>query len=106
LKELFEFSNYYLYFLTEAVRPNLSNLVTKALPYPLASFEEKADSSTALLGPHTLEQDDLGITSYTNCNGDRRIGLIYSILDDNENYPTLQKDIYRENRSGDHPKRA
>jgi len=26
------------------------------------------------------------------------------ILDEDENYPTLQKGIYRENRSGDYPK--
>ena len=53
LKELFEFSDYYSYFLTEAA--GLSDPVTEASPYPLASFEEKANSSTALLGPYTLE---------------------------------------------------
>jgi hypothetical protein len=65
LKELFEFSDYYSYFLTEAARSDLSDPVTEASPYPLASFEEKADGSTALPGPHTLEQDDPGMT-YTN----------------------------------------
>lgn len=67
LKELFEFSDDYSFFLTEAARSDLSDPVTEASPYPLASFEEQADGrSTALPGPYTLEQDDPGMTSYTD----------------------------------------
>jgi hypothetical protein len=63
LKELFEFSGDYSSVPTEAARANVSQPNTKASTYHLVSFGEQAGSSTALHGPSTLGQDDLGITS-------------------------------------------
>jgi hypothetical protein len=61
LKELFEFSND---FLTETTYPDLSQPITKGLPYPSVNLREQADGSTAFSSPDTLNQGDLGITSF------------------------------------------
>jgi hypothetical protein len=66
LKELFEFSDEYSSLLTETACSDLSPPITEASPYPLVSVEEQADGSTASLGPHTIDQDNPRITSYTD----------------------------------------
>jgi hypothetical protein len=66
LKELFEYSDECSYYLTEAAHSDLSQPNTEASPYPLVSFGEQAGGSTVLLGPPILDQDDQGITSYTD----------------------------------------
>ena len=58
LKELFEFSDGYSSFLTETARSDLSQPAAEASPDPLVSFGEQAEGSTALPGPHILNQDD------------------------------------------------
>ena len=63
LKELFEFSDD---FLTQTAHPDLSQSITEGSPYPLVNLEEQADGSTAFPGPDTLDQGDLGITSFTD----------------------------------------
>jgi hypothetical protein len=55
LKELFEYSNDYLSFLTEIARSDLS---TKALTGALASFGGQAGGSAALQSPCILDPDD------------------------------------------------
>jgi hypothetical protein len=61
LKELFEFVDDYSSFLTEIARSDLSQPTTEASPDPLVSFGE-AEGSTALPGPHILNQDDSDLT--------------------------------------------
>jgi hypothetical protein len=65
-KELFKSFNDYLSFLTKTAHPDLSQSITKGSPYPLVNLREQADSSTAFPGPDTLDQGDLGITSFTD----------------------------------------
>jgi hypothetical protein len=81
LKELFEYSDdYYTSFLAEEALSAFYQPTTEASPYPLVDLEKQADSSTVLLGPHILDPDDPGITSYTDyllspINGKKWTGL-------------------------------
>jgi hypothetical protein len=58
---LFEFFNGYSSFLIETARSDLSQPVAEASLDPLVSFGEQAEGSTALPGPHILNQDDLDL---------------------------------------------
>jgi hypothetical protein len=63
LKELFEFSDD---FLTETAHPDLSQSIAEGSPYPLVNLGEQADGSTAFPSPDTVDQEDPGITSFTD----------------------------------------
>jgi hypothetical protein len=66
LKELFEFSDVYSSFLTEAARSDLSQPNTEASTEPLVTFGKQAGGSTALPSPHILDPDDPSIISCTD----------------------------------------
>jgi hypothetical protein len=66
LKELFEFSSDYSSPLVETPRSDLSHPITEASTYSLVSFGEQAGGSTAFPDPPILNQDDQGITLYTD----------------------------------------
>jgi len=63
LKELFEYFNDYLSFLTEIA---YFNPFTKALTNALASFRGQASGSTAVLGHYILKPNNLSIILFIN----------------------------------------
>ena len=69
LKELFEFTNNYLYFLTEEALSNLSQPNTKASTHSVVSLREQASSSTAIPGPNNPSITSL--TDYLSSNTDK-----------------------------------
>jgi hypothetical protein len=66
LKELFEFSDDCSSPLVETPCSDLSHPITEASTNSLESFGEQASGSTHLTDPPILDQDNQGITSYTD----------------------------------------